>query len=717
MLTEAGCLSQEARKGIWRIFASGESPLTEGSTYDLIPAVIAAEVSGSNRDGDTVRVQAWFEQSRYGWSLKQELKEVVAGLILDGLEIEEGGAAVWAVSAVSAEVMAPLIRLRWNCRDIQTFFDASVVELQKACDHDVVLDPTRWGNIEPDKAKDAHVSKTAVMQEGRLRTFDHLDRWVPDPVLYGVRPAIANLLILALDLCPEDFLEVVRRLDHPVLQYHLSWRWRSGSRPQLAEEPLEWISRDAGDTEIALAIWEILGDVKSLGPTPMPPEDVGCQTGQQMTRSAGTPANSQAARDRLRELVKRLAQLDGRRRTRWIGELLGYAPWAVGESHGGSKPAVVETLDGYGCDFLRLDIASCPLDVWLQDLRAGLQSGGARRPLRHEAVLAWTVRTADRGQAVKLATCVLEEYRRYTNEENRHIETDWNNWIDREAAQAMGKALALGCKNANLHEWVVAWCQELPLSVWDAGENIRRFWDAERIAEDGFLIAFMAVAAADKLGEPSASDVIQRLAQLYWEHRRFVDQYGWKERTSGFVTEIVARHVVHFAQPSDEWILGQANSKGAGARALWGLLDQREREQVGEANSIGNGRQEFSIEMLRIAKRRFVEEEPCDLSSLEFWGYLWMHLHAVDQAEETASKILRSESQPLERRLEILALRLLSLVTKARTVAGGVLDRIVPLYTRLWPAHTSTPEEEQRDRDEIAEALVTAGLLSQSGRQ
>ena len=715
MLTALGRLSQETRRALWKIFDIGESPLTGSSTYEQIPRVIAAEVSAVDRDRDTAQVQAWFEQGSYGYSLKGQLGHAVACLIVDGLELEGKRVFSWAVAAVDSSAMASEIRRRWSAGDVRTLVDGAVVALQEACDRDVVIDAARWGNVEPDKAKDAHVSKTAVAREGRLRTFDHLDKWVPDRVFYGVRPAVVNLLSLTLDLFPERFLELVRRLDHPVLQYHLSWRWRTGSRPEFAEAPLEWISQDASDAEIALAIWTVLGDVKSLGPLPTSAEALARPTGQHVTRSAETPANSQAAKDDVRELVKRLGALDAGRRARWIGELVGYADWALRGRHGGSKPEIVDVLERLGYDVLRRDAGSRPFEVWLQDLRSGLRAGGARRPLRHEAMLAWMVRQSQRALAGKLAASVLREYRKYTQDEERYLEIDWNDWIDRDAARSMGRALTLGHRDTDICEWVVARCQELPLSVWDAGEAIERFWNAESIANDNFLIAFMALEATEELADATPPEVSQRLAQMFWEHRRFVDQYVWKDRTNGVVTEIAARCVIRFAKPTDDWILSQANCEGAGARALWGLLDQREREHVEGNGGRSTGRQDFFVELLRIANRRFVEEEPRDLPSLEFWGHIWLHLDAVDQAETTAIEILRSRSQPLGRTLEILALRLLCLVTKARPLAVDLRGRIVPLYTGLWPNHASTPEEERQDREETRAALLAAGVLSQPG--
>ena len=707
-------LSREAENVVWRIFGSGTSPMTARPTYERIVPVVSSLVPSHDQDRDTTEIQGWFEKDQHSYRLKSESEQLVASLIVDGVRGTTQDHAVWAVAAIDAEVMAPMIRSRWSSAEVVDFVGDAVAELQRACEQDVVLDPSRWGQIEPGEAARARVPRDGIEKEGRLSTFGHLAKWVRDPVLYGICPAVSALMGLVLELRPEYFLELVGRLDHPVVQFRLSWLWRTSVGSRRDEDVLDWISGDACDPVIALAIWETLEGVNARLQDSSSADDVSSVTEPKVTSANANEGRKQAIAERVRMLVDRLSGLNPVPCARWIGELLGYGSRAFGITRDGQKPAILEVMEEAGHAVLAKEPESSRFEILVREFEAGLRRGGEQRWHRHQATLAWSLRTASPDRAVDLAKGVLKEYRRHLDDKNRRLEVDWRDWLDREWAEGMGRAVALINEDPDLCAWAVGQCRGLPLKAWDAEEDVDCFQEAERIADTWFLIAFMAIEARQELEERIEPAVVRRLTQSYWAHGEFVDRYLWSRRSDGIGAEIAARYAVHFGEACDGWILRQAKLERLGASAVFGLLSQRERDAQGRASVSTDGHEEFVTEMVRIMGRRFDDEAPFELPQLELWGRVWLCLRAVDQAEETAREILWSRRQPVDRRYEILALRLLALVVGVCELGDDLRNEVVQLYKRVWPAHAGTPSEEKTDKQKIAKALVASGLLSRA---
>ena len=350
-----------------------------------------------------------------------------------------------------------------------------------------------------------------------------------------------------------------------------------------------------------------------------------------------------------------------------------------------------------------------------ENLKRDCVEAGEQRWHRHQATLAWSLRTASPDRAVDLAKGVLKEYRRHLDDKNRRLEVDWRDWLDREWAEGMGRAVALTNEDPDLCAWAVGQCRGLPLKAWDAEEDLDCFQEAERIADTWFLIAFMAIEARQELDERIEPAVVRRLTQSYWAHGEFVDRYLWSRRRDGIGAEIAARYAVHFGEACDGWILRQAKLERLGASAVFGLLSQRARDAQDRASVSTDGNEEFVIEMVRIMGRRFDDEAPFELPQLELWGRVWLCLRAVDQAEETAREILWSRRQPVDRRYEILALRLLALVVGVSELDDDLRNEVVQLYKRVWPAHAGMPSEEKTDKQKNCNDLGSVWVVEPCG--
>lgn len=704
-------LSEEAKGAVWRIFGSGASPMRVCRIYDRIVPVISAFVPEQHQDRDIAELQGWFEEDHHSERLKADFEQRAARLIVDGSRGRVQEDATWAVAAIDADVMASLIQSRWSTDEVGAFVTRAMTELERACERNVVLDASRWGQVEIDEAAKARVPRDAIEKEGRLATLRHVQQWTPDLVFRGVRPSVSTLVALVLELQPESFLSVVNRVDHPVLHVHLSWRRREDKGLPSDEDVLDWISRDATDSAIAFAIWETL---EAMSARSKNSSSGSGSANVADTGMASVNAGSETIRagvDPLTILMNRLSGLDASRSARWIGEVLGHVSRAFGRTVDGQKPSIVEVAELGGHAAIRDQLDSGRVEDTCCEFAAGLRSGGERRWHRHQAALAWDFRKASPDLAVKLATGVLEAYRSHLGDENRYVDVDWQDWVDREWIESLGRAVALTNRESDVHDWAVAQCRGLPLTAWDAEEETDRFLKAEKIADTWFLIAFMAVEASQEQGRPVEPAAVRRLAERYWSHCGFVDGWAWNERTNGIGAEIAARYAAHFGKACGVWILQQARTESVGVRAIWGLLSQRESDEALRVSVSTDVDEEFVGEMTVITGRRFSDGEPFQLAELELWGRLWLCLRAVDQAEETAREILLSQPPMVDRRHELMALKLLAMVMTVRATDDGLRRFVVPLYEKVWPARAGTPSEEETDRREVVEALVAAGFL------
>ena len=79
-------LTAELRAVVWRIFGSGHSPFTNMSEYALIERIVRSEDVTPNKQQLVIaEVQGWFEGDGNRRTLRSEMNDAVATLILEAV--------------------------------------------------------------------------------------------------------------------------------------------------------------------------------------------------------------------------------------------------------------------------------------------------------------------------------------------------------------------------------------------------------------------------------------------------------------------------------------------------------------------------------------------------------------------------------------------------------------------------------------------------------
>ena len=712
-------LPAEAKAVIWRIFGSGESPLTGRSTFDLIERVICKHVSASaRRDWAISAIRGWFETVGERRWLKPDMQEPVAVLILEGIGADRSETAVWAIGSIDGDLAASVIRSLWRPEEIESFADAVLTTLEMICARDEVLDAAGVVPVAGLDSGKARIPRDAVQREGRLETFQHLHRHGFDLIHRALHPAVGNLIELVIDLRPARFEPLIARLDHPVIQARAAYHMVAATRTLDHRKPLLWITEDSCDALVALAIVHTLETVDRLDQDIRSSERLG-EDRSILSTELRPPQDDldAAAVNLLNDLVDRLAMLEPLECARWIGELLSGAPYALIQSHDFQKPRRIEQLERSGTDLL----ARLVRHSWSDDLLAALRAGLCLTPrttwTRHLADVAWTVRDVEHARAATLAQATLDEHEHHVTEEleRGHLFLHWNDWHDREWVAGLGAALALSSDELDLPEWVSTRCRALPLSVWDAEETYEAFSTADRAAQIWFLIALHATACLKQIGRAVDPVAVRTLAEAVWAHCHFTGQYRLAGSDASVAAEHAARSAVEFGEPSDPWLLEQARSPRVGPRALWALIDQRTTRTIREGGA-STGHDEMVIdEISRAASNRFGDVGRFNFESLHYWGRLWLQLDATEQAARTAKAIIGFPIRGFDRSSKILVLKLLTLGADGQALDLETRDYVGSTYRELWPVYGYTPDAERADRQQIDELLQRSGLHDRRG--
>ena len=540
------CLPVEAKAVIWRIFGEGKSPLNKRSPYTLIKPIIRKYVdSPIEQDRAIAEICGWFEAHGDRQWLRSEMNEPVAVLIIEGIKTKcKEGTAVWAVGSIDTDLAVSIICPRWSPQEISTFVEGVLKTLKNLCDRDKVLDPAR---IEWPDFINTKIPKNAVERNGRLETFRHLDNHGLELVHSRLHPSIGNLINLVVELRPEQFETLIERLDHPVMQARAAHHMIAKVRPMDHRKTLLWITKDACDALIALAIMHTLNTVNGLD------EDIRCADRldiNQFTWSTELrpPQNNldTAASGLLTGLVDRLAWLDPLECVRWIGEMLSNAPYVLNHiGNSGEKPQRVEQLEKACTERLACLVRQSWSNDLLVELCAGLSLTPRTTWTRHLAEIAWKIHDTETALATEIAQMTLQKNEQHVADEIEHnrLFQGWNDWHYHEWISGLGIALALSCENLDLPSWVSEKCGALPLSVWDAEENIQTFLTADRAAQHWFLVAFYAIPQLQELGNTVDPAEIRTLTEVIETHCRFVNQYI-RSRPTVSVVEKIADHLV-----------------------------------------------------------------------------------------------------------------------------------------------------------------------------
>ena len=699
--TSIPSLSEEVRGVIWRIFGASESPLKGRSTNELIEPVICKRIRRNEQDRAIGEIHAWFELIGNEWRLKPEMVEPVAVMIINGIGCDRSETAVFAVGSIDGDLAASIIGANWAPEEIDSLVEGTLAILERLCRLDEVLDASRVPDFAAVDASNAKIPKESLEKRGKLETFWDLDTYSYRLVHTGLHPVVENLIRLVARLRRELLPSMIKRLDHPVIQARVAGYVVTASDAFDHRQLLQWITKDSCDAEVALAIVHTLNAVEGFD------ADRNAESTEHGTDRDGPDAE---AADLLTGLVDRLADLPPLPCVRWIGELLANAPYMLrqGGEHEATHP--LKQLENACTEVLALLVR----ESWSEDLLAELRARLSLTPRmtwpRHLANVAWALRDAAPLRAAEIARATIDEDRRYVASEleSNTLFMHWADWHTREWISGLGDVLALSVEELDLPTWVSAQCRALPLSVWDAEENVQAFGTADRAVQHWFLVAFHAVESMEELGRKIDPGVVRTLAETFWGHCHFAGQFGVSEAEAPVVSEHAARFAIESGEASDTWILDQVRNPGADSRALWALIHQRMKRGALEARVDPLYDEMINTEIRRGASDRFGDGAQFGLEALQYWGQLWLLLEAVDQAEQTVMAMLTFPPRLRDRGCEILVLKLLAIAASKRKLAAEIESVLVSTYHHIWSSYT--PSEERDERRRIDEQLERSGV-------
>ena len=696
-------LTDQAKAVVWQIFGEGASPLTRRSPYESIEPVLRAQLSSNDADRCIGEMHDWFESSGDRHWLKPEMREAVAAVILKGMGTARAETQIWAVGSIDADIAAHVVRARWSPEQIDSFVEGALDSLEKLCDRDHVLDPSRLAGT---GSADARIARDAIEREGRLETFRNLDSHGFDLQHRALYPAIGNLLTLVIELRPEQFKSLIERLDHPVIQARAACQMVAATRHLDRSAPLQWIERGSCDALIALAIVHTLNAVDELDDEIRLADHADADRNTLSPEGRPRQGSLDAIADGLLDgLVDRLAALESPVCARWVGELLNSASYMLRRHRDHEIPPRISRLEK-GCTQLcaRL-VGDKRSGSLLSELIAGLRLTPRLTWTRHLAEIAWEIRETHPARAAEIARTALDEHEQLIAAELKrgHVFLEWRDWDHGEWLYDLAVALVLSCEDLNLPCWVRVQCRTLALSVWDAEEDYSAFSSADRVVQHWFLVALHAVPVLIELGRPADPAAVRALAELLWTHCSFAGTHLHTFPDASVSAEHASRAVIEYGEPSEAWVLQQARSRALGPRSLWALADQRTKKHAREGRPESQDDHLVVDEFARIASHRFGDGRQFGLEALHYWGLLWILLSAVDEAEKTAKAIVAFPLRPDDRGHKILALKLLAMAARAKPSDPTLAASAASLYGQLWPGY-ALPEE-RTHREQIDEML------------
>ena len=689
----------EAAPLVWRIIGVDESPLRPPLGDELVEQWVRNGVSCCNQDLTIDEIRSWFHLDTAQWVLRDELRVPVAMLILHGIKgtIAEDGRnlnddiAFWAVGSIHPDLAEAVIRSQWSADETRTVVEYALEKLVGLCRRNQVINPDR---IVRTGGAQAEVTVNTTQQQDMLKTFRNLrdcERW-----LY---PAILNVVSLLIKLNPELLVELVERVDHPVVQ-----RWAAQCAagyfvPIDLQMPLEWITNNSPDAAVALAIVHTLENVNYL--------DTEAHRDPSSRTEPGGPDDMGS--DLLVGLLDRLGSIEPTASARWIVQLLSYSVAALRTYGSAEKPKRVEELEQLCIQQLMAAVCQHWSSELSRDLRAGLRPDPLVPRTLPIAQLAWGIRESCPARAAEIAQTILDEHEVLIAEalySDRRLSYLWNNWTDHDSMAGLATALVLFDKETEPLAWVLARCRSLPLSVWDAEDNWERFRKADEAARIYFVAALYAAQILNSLGHTTDSASVRAIGERLWEHYKFVGQHTYNLPGDFVVAEFAARVVVQLGEPSESWLLDQVNNPAMSLHILWALVDETrsKTDQVNEAGALrDNG---IWLMLLQAISNRYGSLRGMSLDDLRYLAKLWLLLGGADEAEHTAENILAFGPPQLQRSDQITALDLLAFAAKKGKVTSRIKKRMDSLYSDLWSGGTP--------RDEIAKRQDVDYLLSQS---
>lgn len=703
-------LSAAAKNIVWRIFGDGASPRKATTIHDIMEPIIRKRLSEPSEQGQAItEIRGWFEHHGKHQFLRQEYREPVADLIINGVQGDRSDTAIWAVGSVESTVSLALIQGQWSHAEQDSFVDAAIEVLEQTCAQDVVLDARRAHiGVGNDRAR---IPRDALRQgdEGILQQYGNLRERGLDLVHHALHPAMGHLIELVVALRPDRFEHLMARMDHPIPRIRATESMAHQLRHTDHTKILLWIGPSACDPLIALGILETLTTINGLeydverareadrGPYPWHTNIHGSAEELEVAATALTQS-----------LVDRLALLEPSSCAHWLGELLAVASYHLHHiDRHRPIPRRVDQLEHACTDALSRLLAHGSSVNIVTALRTGSLATPRSTESRHFAAVAWKLRTQAPERAAELARMILEEHDSHLAQEMErdHVFMHWHDWHYRDWIQGLGIAIALSGNDPR--KWVLSRCSTLPLSIWDSEERHMSFMTADRAAQQLFLVGFHAFAPLRELGQPVGLEPMVALVEKLWDHLRFIERRIGTATVDSVVADYSARIIAELAEPSDTWLLASVRQRWMGPRALWALVHQRVLR--GTRDQTKPYEREVLAQLVVEATQHFGDGKHAGQESLRWWGNLWLALGAARQMEQTAIAMMSYAQWGEHRADKILVLKLLSQVVSMGIESKLELrETIVPLYRELW--YGDAPNEESDDKASIDEQLVRVGV-------
>ena len=256
-------LPVEAERAIWRIFGSGLAPLKQSTCLDLVEPIIQKQLRKTNEaDQAIAEIRSWFDPDGGPNSLRREMREPVAEIIVDGIRealsrspgIENHDTAFWAMGSIDSEVAAPIIRSSWSPEQIDKFAAYVLGTLERLHGRDIIIDPKHV--VGPD-IRGATAYSNEMAHDDPLRTF-HAgidDAYEAYRLMYSGIPSVVHLV---LELKPEILPELVNKVQDLLLQSFAASCVADIHAASDRRQPLNWITDASSTALIALAILHTL---------------------------------------------------------------------------------------------------------------------------------------------------------------------------------------------------------------------------------------------------------------------------------------------------------------------------------------------------------------------------------------------------------------------------------------------------------------------------
>ena len=675
-----------AQQAIWRVFGNGLAPLKQSTCRDLVEPIIQKQLRKTDEaDRAIAEIRSWFDPDGGSNSLRQEMREPVAGMIIDGIRealstttgIENHDTAFWAMGSIDSEVAAPVMRSSWSPEQIDKFAAYVLDTLERLHKRGNIIDPKHV--VGPDvRGATAHTNEMA--RDDPLRTFDV----GPDSAYEAYQlmyPGIPSVVDLVLDLKPEMLPKLVNKVQDRLLQsFAASWvddiHAASDHR-----QPLNWIAGTSSTALIALAILHILEIVheREIASRTLP------------NSGAAETVDLVAVSDPIADLVSSLEALGPARSTWWAFELLNHTSFGPDQ-----KQATAERVEQRCTQLLNENV----LNHWSNEVTNELEDGVRRARIEPRgkplAEIAWGLRDAQPEKASQISGIILDEHEQRMavaledNEQFPYLAGRWNyqDWLT-----ALGAAVVIHHNNVDPMDWAMEKCKALPLSAWDADEEDGVFRAADRVARTQMTVGLYAVQLLTDAGRVLNCGKLRTFAEKVWAHADFVRQYGGLLVEDSGTADFAARVAAALGKPDQAWVLQQAYSPAIDPQTLWTLLDEMKRQ---DNPSVHDNTFE---EIRKIASDRYLNSVEANPQSAPHLANLWVLLDAPQEAAKTAQILLTYHLSLADRAHAISTLKMLAFAECRGEIGNELVEASRSLYDDLWGKHT--PQHELHARQEI----------------